>query len=258
MHFPGVSTADPLLYYCDESHIRGWDYVGVGGLAIRPSRAAEVVERLATIREECKYTGSAEIKWETCKKRRACVHQAYANYLFDSIEKGHLHLHVRLSPFKDYDHAISGERRETDTVSKAFYQLLLHRAGRYYGTSCRLLIRPDSGDCTSYLPNMKEGLNTDICLKFAASDLPIADIAPRDSKKEPLLQLLDIALGALTAARNGKIEDGRLAPQKLELARLVLERGKIKDITKSHPREQRDFNVWNVVPQWTRSAIPTR
>jgi len=257
MWFPKFSIAERLLYFCDESHIRQSDYVGVGGLAVRPERAAKMARDLAGIRAECRFSGT-EVKWENCKKRRLNIHEAYANYLFDAIERGHIHLHVRLSPFKEYDHAASGDRRETDTISKSYYQLIVHRAGRYYAKSCRLLIRPDDGECTSYLPTMKEGMNSEIMLRYGVLYPPIADVAPCSSRTEPMLHLLDIVLGALTAARNGNVEDGKLAAPKLALARLILKRARIDDITGSDYVERRDFNLWNVVPKWKKGAIPTR
>ena len=251
------SKADPLLYFCDESHIRTSDYMAVGGLAVRPERAEKIANELAAIKKGCGLHPDMEVKWAKCKKRHNSVHIPYVEYMFDAIERGYLHLHVRLQPFKEYDHRKSGDRKETDTISKAYYQLLLHRAARYYGGKCRLLVRPDAGDCTAYLPNIVEGLNTDACGTFDLKEQPFVDIAPRNSKQEPMLQLLDVTLGALAAARNGT-HVKLLKPRKQELVALVLKLGKIIDIEKSHPRETRGFNVWNVVPKWDKGVIPTR
>ncbi len=257
MELPSIllkSTNDALLYFCDESHIRTSDYMAVGGLAVRPERADKIAIDLAKIKIDCGLAPNSEVKWAKCKKRYRSVHVPFLEYMFRAIDQGHVHLHVRLQPFKAYDHEKSGDRRQTDTVSKAYYQLLLHRAARYYGRSCRLLVRPDSGDCTAYLPKIIDGLNMDACQKFELSALPFVDIAPRDSKQEPLLQLLDVALGAIAAARNVT----ELQPRKQELVALTLKLGKIADIEKSHPLEQRGFNVWNVTPMWRKGAIPTR
>lgn len=232
--------------------------MAVGGLAVRPERASKIESDLAALNADCGLSHDTEVKWSKCKKRYKSIHAAYIDYLFDAVAAGQVHFHVRFSPFKAYDHSASGRRLETDTISKAFYQLLLHRAGRYYGSKCRLLVRPDAGDCTSYLPSVMEGLNTDVCRVFSLGSRPFIDIAPRDSRKEPLLQLLDVALGALTAARNGNHENGVLEERKKLLVGQALARGKVAAIEKSDPRERRDFNVWNVVPKWKKGAIPTR
>lgn len=232
--------------------------MAVGGLAVTPTRALAIEKDLLAIKERCGLHPASEIKYATCKKRRDSAHQQYIDYLFDAVANGYVHFHVRFSPFKEYDHTASGQRQETDTISKAFYQLLVHRAGRYYGSKCRLYVRPDAGECTSYLPRIIEGLNSDICGRFKLEARPIVDIAPRNSKLEPMLQLLDVSLGALTAARNGSHENGSVGARKLELIQRVLQRGKVSAIDKSDARERRDFNVWNVTPQWTKGAIPTR
>jgi hypothetical protein len=188
--------------------------MAVGGLAVRPERADAITADLLKINQECGLRDGSEVKWAKCKKRHKSVHAEYLRYLFGAIESGFAHLHIRISPFTRYDHAASGARKETDTVSKAFFQLLLHRAARYYGGQCRLLVRADAGDCTAYLPNMLDGLNTLACENFGFGAQPFVDIASRDSKSEPLLQLLDVALGALTAARNGTHIDGTLEQRK--------------------------------------------
>ncbi len=232
--------------------------MSVGGLAVTPSRASQIVSELADIKRSCGLAENAEVKWSRCKKRRKNAHVRFVHYLFDAIGNGHLHFHVRFSPFKNYDHSVSGKRKETDTISKAFYQLILHRPGRYYGNNRRLLVRPDDGECTAYLPSIIDGLNSDICETFGHAVRPIADIAPRNSKKEPMLQLLDVTLGALTAVRNGNHENGTLSDHKVEVVKAALDLGRIRDIEKSDPIERRDFNVWNVVPKWTKGAIPVR
>lgn len=252
------STGEALLYFCDESHIRTSDFMAVGGLAVRPERATKIEIDLKEIKRSCGVALDSEIKWSKCKKRYKSVHAAYIDYMFGAISRGEVHLHIRLSPFKAYDHNASGDRLETDTISKAFYQLLLHRAGRYYGKRCRILVRPDAGDCTAYLPKILEGVNTAACSTFRLPSRPFVEIAPRDSKKEPLLQLLDVTLGALTSARNGNHLNGRIEERKRLLVTQALELGKVKDIEKSDPRERRDFNIWNVVPMWKKGAIPTR
>jgi hypothetical protein len=105
---------------------------------------------------------------------------------------------------------------------------------------------------------MLDGLNTLACENFGFGAQPFVDIASRDSKSEPLLQLLDVALGALTAARNGTHIDGTLEQRKKELVALALHLGKIDNIERSHGIEKRPFNVWNVIPKWKKGAIPTR
>lgn len=231
--------------------------MAVGGLAITPKRAAEIGREMQRLREARNVAPQSEVKWKKAKSKRT-ICEDYINLLFDLIDRNHAHLHIRFSPFQEYDHRASGDRRETDTISKAYYQLLFHRAGRLYGEKAKLLIRPDGGTCTSYLPKMIGGLNADIGMRYNIRHQSIAEIAPRDSHQEPMLQLLDVTLGALTAARNGSHLTDEMSAIKRDLIGLVMERAKVKSLEISHPKEHKRFNLWNTTPKWAKSAVPKR
>src|SRR5262249_40915643 len=138
----------------------------------------------------------SEVKWENAKKRRHIVHEAYIEYLFSLTDSNRAHLHLRFAPFDQYDHKLSGRNDRLDTVGKMHYQLILHRPMRYYGDDCDIHIYPDNGVCTEKLPSMKDALNLN------HPKMPIKHIECRDSKNEPILQLLDVTLGALASYKN--------------------------------------------------------
>ncbi|MHA6687790.1 hypothetical protein ACX3P0_19780, partial [Mesorhizobium sp. A556] len=143
MHLPEPPGANrqPLLYFCDESHIRTSEWMSIGGLAVIPSRAAIIGKEMLCLKEAFGVPKHSEVKWNKAKSKKDLC-KAYIKLLFDQIEENHVHFHVRFSPFTQYDHSASGERKETDTISKAYYQLLLHRTGRFYGEHCRVQVRP--------------------------------------------------------------------------------------------------------------------
>ena len=68
------------------------------------------------------------------------VHEGYIRLLFELITENRLHFHIRFSRMDEYDHRRSGPRRKLDTVSKAFYQLLLHRPVAFYGKDVDLYV----------------------------------------------------------------------------------------------------------------------
>lgn len=230
--------------------------MGIAGLAVQPSRAVGIAKDIAAINKAMNVTN--EIKWESAQRRRSDVHRAYVDLLAKLIEHRQVHLHMRFCPINRYDHRASGPRRHADTVSKAFYQLLLHRAARYYARRCAIHVRPDNGSCTSYLPNMLAGLNTDASLKFSAPENAFRTIQPCDSLSEPLLQLLDVTLGALTCSRNGNHMNGNVGPYKAELASYATQALGLSDLAKSDDINRRFLNVWNVTPKWEKGAAPKR
>jgi hypothetical protein len=246
----------PLLYFCDESHIRTSEWMGIGGLAITPARAALVAKEMHRLKEARGVSSDSEVKWTKAKSKPE-ICRDYLDLMERLIANNHAHFHVRFAPFQEYDHRVSGKRKETDTVSKAYYQLLLHRAGRFYGRQAKILVRPDAGDCTSDLPKLMAAVNVDLRLRYNVPHDAITHIQARDSRDEPMLQLLDVALGALTAARNGGHRNGTLSAIKANLAAYALEKCPVP-IDHNHEARHKRFSLWNVKPKWRKGAVPTR
>lgn len=223
--------------------------MGIAGLAVRPNRAAELTTILRE--KDAEYGVTSEVMWKAAKKRRDDIFRYYIDFLFDAIENNLINFHIRFTPIYRYDHSLSGPRKHIDTISKSFYQLLLHRAGRFYSQSCDIHIRPDNGSCTEYLPKMIPGLNSECRSRFNGNH-PFKTIMPQDSKNEKLLQLLDVTLGALTSARNETTQSGGVGAYKSSLIDYALNRSGISDITVSDNTNKKNFNVWSVTPKLTK------
>jgi hypothetical protein len=153
-----ASPRPKLLFFCDESSILGDPHMGVGAIAVRLERHTSITDQLKKI-DEAFYVKS-EVKWSTFKKRRMNVHEAYVDFLQSLVLTNMVHFHILFCPFYDFDHSESGPRKRVDSVSKMYYQLILHRALKYYGKYCDIYVRPDNGDCTDYLPSMVNVLNS--------------------------------------------------------------------------------------------------
>ena len=152
-----------------------------------------------------------------------------------------------------YDHSLSGPRRRVDTVSKAFYQLLRFRAVRHYHMH-RLHIIPDSGDCTSELPQQIGALNSHAKRMTPGAGECVQGITPRCSAGEPLLQLLDVTLGALASIRNDRHRSTETT--KGRLCALALKRTGWPDMTGNCPRDARTLSRWNVTPKYMMERGP--
>lgn len=243
-----MSSSDPvrfpLLYFCDESSFMGDEFMTVAGLALRRSRAGEITHALLALEETHKTRG--EIKWRNTRKHDLDIRKAYIDYLAKLIADNHAHFHIRFSPMNEYEHR--GDRHIFDTVSKSFYQLLLHRTVRYYGKDCRIFIRPDNGECTRLLPDLKDALHLDGQLKYQTHPDCIDSISPLDSKKEPLLHLLDVSVGALSAYRNGRHTLESVGPTKRELAEYAFKAFGLKSL-KGNRDDGCKFSIWNVIPK---------
>lgn len=235
-----------LLYYCDETSQLD-TFMGIGGLALDLEVAELIRHDLSKINYS--YEVTSEIKWTTAKKRRNSAHIAYIDLLFELIAANMVNFHIRFQEMDNYNHRLRGNRNRIDTVSKAHYQLLLHRATRYYGGQYDLHIRPDNGVCTYRLPSFKRALNSEAVRVFRHPVGCVRTIEPRDSKATPFLQLLDVTLGALTAFRNGRHLLPETSEMKKRLAIYAFEKTGLQSLEGSTPIARSNLSVWNVRPK---------
>lgn len=217
--------------------------MAVAGLAVPDAVMNKMRDELLAIKE--KNGNPREIKWATTKARRDSPERAYADYFERAVKEKQIHFHIRFAPFAEYDHRASGPLKRSDTASKMHFQLLLHRAVRYYGKHYKLRIRPDNGRCTSGLLDQIDNLHWRANERYQTPLDCIEHIQCLDSEREPLLQLLDIPLGAMTALRNERVLTG----PKLELARYISEKWPKLDLASNSPIRALDFSVWNVQPK---------
>lgn len=205
---------------------------------------AKISRDLAVIKEATGKKG--EVKWSNAKSYGGRPHRAFADYLFDLIKRNNAHFHIRFSPMKEYDHG--GRRGRIDTVSKSFYQLILHRPVRYYHKSCDVWVFPDDGAYTSELPDMIEPLCYQGGEHFPdGGGVCVQDISPRSSAAEPMLQLLDVTLGGLAAIRNGRTSRDGYSPVKRELAEHIFKKTGWFSIEGNSWSNK--CNRWNVIPK---------
>ncbi len=217
--------------------------MAVAGLALPKANLKSVTAKIKALH---KSPQREEVKWATTKHWNIEIRKAYIDCLAELVRSMHVHLHIRFAPFSIYEH--EGRRRIFDTVSKAYYQLLLHRAVRHYGSKYQLLIRPDVGECTSELKRFVPHLHLDGQLRYKTPADCIASLVCLDSKNEPLLQFLDVTLGALTAHRNGRHARPETSGAKTELAIHAYKAFGVSDLTKNTDKG-RWFSIWNVIPR---------
>ena len=219
--------------------------MAIGGIAVAREAIPVIISRMKPICEQYGKTG--EVKWKNAKYCGGMVHEGYIRLLFDLVKEGRLHFHIRFSRMDEYDHKLSGPRRKLDTVSKSFYQLLLHRPVAFYGKYADIFIYPDDGSCTRLLPDQLGALNWEGGITYSVS--PVKEIQPRSSEREPMLQLLDCTLGALAAYRNERHLNPDISETKKRLSALAFQLTKWPDISGSCWKDKKKLNRWNVTPK---------
>jgi hypothetical protein len=228
--------------------------MAVGGLAVPSQHVALIESELNELKRTLGLRG--EVKWNTTRPKTLPIRLAYVDYLAALIHENKAHFHIRFAPSDEYDH--DGPRKRFDTVSKMHYQLLLHRALRYYGPHYNLHIIPDGGECTRELARYHGALEYEGATRYRAQANCVSRIDCGDSKKDPMLQLLDVPLGALTAIRLGRLESPDMTECKRALAEHAFSTFGKPRLRANSPATTMDFSIWNAVPSRRNNAAPRR
>lgn len=224
----------------------GDEFMAVGGIAINMATIGDIEQKITQIRERLSIR--SEIKWSNIKSRRDNGHMAYAELFKELIEANNIHFHMRFQRIQEWDHQRAGPRRKVDTVSRAYYQLALHRPVAFYGAVADLHLRPDNGECTSQLHQYIGHLNTQARKHRACGVECVRSIHAIDSKSSHPHQLLDVTLGALAAIRNNRHNREDISAPKRKLALDIHALWGNLDLSQSSLKTEKRFNIWNALP----------
>jgi hypothetical protein len=137
------------------------------------------------------------------------------------MRANHIHYHVVICDMHAYDHRLRNQGQKTTSVSKTYYQLLLHRCCRLYGGKAFIHVRPDTGACTRELPGLRNGLNADAQRRFDLKLRTVLSINLTESITVNLMQMNDVILGAIASHRNERHKRQGASPHKTRIAEAV-------------------------------------
>jgi hypothetical protein len=236
----------PILYFfCDETSHRGHRFAGVSGIALREERIKTLNYELTMLKLNRGKAATSELKWSKVNKHDMPLYEDVCRYFFSLVKAKHIHFHALICDFQEYDHrALNLGFRET-SISKSYYQILLHRCCKLCGDRAYTHVRPDTGDCTRALPKFLPGLNADAIRRFQLRSKPIRSINKVESQQSPIIQMNDIILGAILAHRNGRHLEVNASPHKAHLAQHILALSGLRSYAFSTPYDQPHFTIWN-------------
>jgi len=216
----------------------------VGGICLRSSRIPEVHASIQRFREE--HNMLSELKWTKVTDKKLGQYRALVDYFFALNNMNALQFHAIV-----FDNHAANNQRYNDgdddkALSKLYYELIVHRFGVRCGPHGDLCVCVDQRNSSTSLDDLKRMTNHTLARDHKVMHRPIKQILPRDSKSDDLLQLNDVILGAVCAARNGRhlLAGGR--ESKVDLARLVLDRSGLETFDRDSPRSVKRFSVWNL------------
>lgn len=202
--------ARELLIYCDESDISGKHFANFyGGLLVESRHLPEVRERIDAKRMELRLND--EVKWQKISSAYAEKYISLMDELFELVEEEKLKLRVMFTQHYFSAIGLTHEQHE-NAFFLLYYQFVKHAFGlRYAGlpgaaTRLRLLFDqlPDTLEKRLAFSGFLGGLNRWAGFRQAGIELAPDAIAEVDSKQHPLLQCIDVVLGAMQFRLNDK------------------------------------------------------
>lgn len=161
---------------------------------IRPQQVGVVNEELVRLKQARGKPISSELKWEKSSRRDLPLYLDAVALFFSLLEANIINFHVVICDFHEYDHRRFTAGDKSASVSKTYYQLLLHRCCKLYGGDAIVYVWPDKGDCTKSLPQYVVALRSDERKKFGHETATIRSINPTSSAQVGVLHLNDTRL----------------------------------------------------------------
>lgn len=134
-------------------------------------------------------------------------------------------------------------------ISKLYYQMLLHQVIGWYGDLASIYICLDRRLSSTPLQKLHRLLNAGASRDYGLSFGPVSILTAKDSKKDDILQINDVILGAVASYKNGRHLEENARFAKVELSKYVFERSGLKSYDVDSPKNAKHFSIWNRRPR---------
>lgn len=235
-------SLDVLHYYCDcSSYVGDNTYAVVGGVAVKAQLVNELEQQIQAIKDGIGM--SSEFKWSSYKggQRKKKAYCALVDLLFEAIDRDYLHFHSLIVDFDKFDHHKENRGSPHQSVNKLYFQMMLHEVCRRYGEKWRILMFPDHGCDSEQIANFREVICARAYRIYGAQFGSLRSIKPMPSQKIGLLQMVDVAIGAMAAER----ENRQVKACKQDLRAYFMSKSPVRDLAIDTLRNERRFTVWN-------------
>lgn len=212
----------------------------VGGAALRQDRVKEINNTIDALKAKVGAVG--ELKWKKYRGgNRRALHEGLVDYSALLIREQQMHLHFVVCRFSEFDHKISGPGTPEKSVNRMYFQLFLHRVCRFYGKSCAIYAFPDAGNDSSEIVGFREVVCARAYNTHKTRPNCLRSIQPQDSRLHPIMQMVDVLVGAVAAKR----ENRALSDHKAALADYVQAKLHPEGWQTDTARDARALTVWN-------------
>lgn len=236
-----------FAFYADEAGISQDRFTVVGGICMHRNTVSEVYDSIARYRSD--HCMNAELKWSKVSNQKFDEYTALVDLFFALNNTNHIQFHSVVFDSHKANHKKYNNGDADVGLSKLYYDLLLHKFVKRCGGDGSLFACLDHRHSSTPLEDVRRMLNAVAARDHGIDSNPVSQLISRDSKKDCLLQMNDVVLGAVCAIRNGRhlLADTREAKRKLAL--YVLEKSGLSSFDEDSPRSVHRFTIWNKVPK---------
>lgn len=226
-----------FLIYCDESGIHGKRLQGFGSLWITYERRGDFQRLWQDLKRD--FYCPNEVKWEKCKKANYPFYEALVDEFFS---RNWLIFHCLIISKEEVDLSLHDEDWDL-ARRKHFTHFLANKIKRFARPGKHYRIRVDP--IHSRYPKADEA--TEVILRNILEKEPalaknevIHSLRTVDSKESPGVQLSDVLLGAVMAARHGDVT----AEPKQRLIKRIASHVGWDDLSSDTLPGAKKFNIW--------------
>lgn len=226
--------------YIDESSQTKNRFLALGGILLPSAAVSGANTALANARMPELPHG--ELKWGKVSKSKYAAYERYADQFFDNDNFKSANFNSLVVDTSRLNHTKFNNGSREIGFNKELYNLAT-KCARLQSTGLFHLY-PDYRDTNQRPEDLRNILNHGRHKSGDNRDWPFRRCQFRDSAATPLLQLVDLLLGALAYGANKHYEAADASEHKKDLARHILRRAGIKDLQQDTVMNGK-YTVWH-------------
>ena len=225
--------------------------MAMGGIIIRTSNVQSANDRIAALR--LPELPQGEMKWGSVSKGKLEAYRRIVDAFFADNAFAGVDFHSTVIDTWQQDHQQFGDGDRDKTFNKELYQLATKFARLYPDRLFHLY--PDERETAHRPGELRDILNFGRRKKGDVRDFPYRRCHFRNSRHTPMIQVVDILLGALAYRVNGHANALDASPSKVDLSRHILQHGGVRNPMLSTSMRGK-FTVWHRDLQPRGSGVP--
>lgn len=212
---------------CDESGLSERHLI-VGSLTLPRHNHAVLSAELTELKRSLGFRPEGELKWGKLSRTYLDRYQEVAMWFFTHLKANQLRFRAHVIDTASGKYRAYGEGDREKSFYKVFYHLLFQcvcrLAEQQQGDTGLLVLMDDKRNRYPFqLPTLKRALNWGLMRKLGYRGL-VSNVEARQSsgpRAEPMIQIVDLLIGAIGYVRNGHIEKPDAAPFRPRFVRFM-------------------------------------